>query len=116
MSEENQNYPPLAQQAKNFGLSLSKLFQRAMNGEKMFATNEIQQERYKICQGCEKYDLMQDRCRECGCFVRQKIAFGHEICPINKWGSDETRLYEWLDQGAPDRKPDEAYELHWYME
>jgi len=108
MSDEKLSYPSLRKQAENLGISLSKLLMRALNGDRVRASREVSAERYKICQGCEKYDLKQDRCVECGCVARFKVMPGYESCPIGKWTEDETEFNKWIDSGAPDRAYDDV--------
>ena len=39
-----------------------------------------------ICKACDKYDKGDHRCMACGCFLNAKARFGHERCPLDKWG------------------------------
>ncbi len=48
------------------------------------AQNLTSQERYTICQGCERNFM--GACRECGCIVSLKVLWKSQACPIGKWG------------------------------
>ena len=52
------------------------------------AQNLTSQERYNICQGCERNFM--GACRECGCIVALKVLWKSQSCPIGKWGSSNS--------------------------
>jgi len=97
MTEESQ-YPSLGDQAKNLAQFSFNVVSSAINSENsLFATEEIINERMDICRSCEYYDAKQVRCRRCGCFLKQKVRFIFDSCPLSKWTvSDEN----WLDNIA----------------
>ena len=39
-----------------------------------------------LCRECEHFQ--QGQCELCGCFVRLKIAYATEACPLGKWGPE----------------------------
>ncbi len=42
-----------------------------------------QQERMKVCLGCDRFD--KDWCKECHCYLPEKIKWRSEDCPLQKW-------------------------------
>jgi hypothetical protein len=48
-------------------------------------SDEVYEERKKICLGCEEYDF--GVCKNCSCFLSAKCKIGNESCPINKWSA-----------------------------
>jgi hypothetical protein len=49
------------------------------------ASDELQEERASICDGCELLDRESYRCNSCGCFLKFKIAWETSKCPEGKW-------------------------------
>lgn len=92
---ENQNYPSLANQGKNLVKFSYKLFKHiqevSLSEDKktLLVSDEIYNNRIEICKTCEKYDKIQNRCKECGCFLSGKARFVFEECPLKKWGMTE---------------------------
>ncbi len=53
-------------------------------------SSEMSEKRLKLCLSCDdidvtKADIQMEQCRNCGCFVRQKVKLVNEQCPIGKW-------------------------------
>jgi hypothetical protein len=46
---------------------------------------EVREERWKICQGCEKLYVPTSTCRLCGCFMQVKTWMPNQKCPASKW-------------------------------
>ena len=100
MSEENQQYPSLGEQVKNFGSSFHELVSRAVQGNRLLAPRDTQLARLETCKACEFFDASQERCTKCGCYLRAKVVFSYETCPIDKWGTDDSLFKKWLEEGA----------------
>lgn len=98
----NHQYPSILEQAKSLGISLHELVGRAMNMQRTIASREAQKERTNICKGCEFFDEEQERCSQCGCFVKYKVAMSWETCPVDKWGADDDTFNQWIEEGAPE--------------
>jgi hypothetical protein len=49
------------------------------------APETLQQERKKICEGCENYNKEKDSCSECSCLIMRKVFYLYSDCPIGKW-------------------------------
>ena len=86
MSEQ---YPSIGDQSKNVAKSVFTIFKGMMQGEGIFATQEVQAERRRICNGCEFNDKAEGKCVKCGCVLDWKIASAALECPEGKWGMDE---------------------------
>lgn len=50
-----------------------------------YATKEVQEERFAICQGCEEFISETSRCKQCGCFMNLKTTLLGASCPLQKW-------------------------------
>jgi hypothetical protein len=84
MSEEKE-YPSLFEQGKNLAEFSFELIKRALMSEALLVSDEVQSQRMQICTSCEKYDKLQDRCVECGCFIQPKTRYALDSCPLHKW-------------------------------
>jgi hypothetical protein len=62
----------------------------------------IAEERYEICAICPKLIKLTGQCKECGCFMQQKVKLPHAFCPINKWDAVSISYTE--DQSEEDTK------------
>lgn len=67
--------------AKNFG---NAIINHASDGFKK-VTNEEFENRLNICKGCDQFDANEERCKNCGCFLKYKAAWNSEKCPLSKW-------------------------------
>jgi len=52
---------------------------------KRLVTKEIAQNRYDICEGCDRLTSVTKQCTECKCFMKIKVTFPKSECPIGKW-------------------------------
>jgi len=93
---EEKNYPPLWKQGKNLAEFSFELIKNAIHTGALQVSDEIQSERLEICRNCEKYDADQIRCTECGCFLRNKVSFSIDSCPLGKW---EASNKDWMEMG-----------------
>jgi hypothetical protein len=88
---ENQDYPSLVDQGKNlakFSWDLINYIQKNQH-KVLFVSDEVYEERINICKGCEKYNDLESRCKECGCFIPAKAKIIIDSCPLNKWKEDK---------------------------
>lgn len=44
----------------------------------------VAEERYEICKACPQL-LPTGNCKECGCFMSQKVKLPNASCPLHKW-------------------------------
>ena len=55
-----------------------------LNKEKYPRSDEsIEEKRFSICEGCPS--LISGVCKECGCFMKQKVKLELASCPLGKW-------------------------------
>lgn len=89
---EEKKYPSLPQQGKNLAkFTWDLLNYITQNEEKvLFVSDEVYKERVTICRSCEKYDELENRCVECGCYIPGKAKIIIDSCPLDKWGVDSS--------------------------
>lgn len=80
---EELKLPGMMDMAKNLMRDGTKIISNAIGGNKTLVSTSTRETRWSICQGCPK--LLNDRCTECGCFMKVKVAFVSSKCPIEKW-------------------------------
>lgn len=83
--EKKKSYPSALKQMSNLFSSASAVAKDIVNGNELFVSNEIRQNRMNVCLSCEWYDAEQVRCKSCGCFLEQKTQYTSQSCPQNKW-------------------------------
>ena len=49
---------------------------------------EVSDKRFDICNDCDSLKA-NDRCKECGCYMKAKTKFKKAFCPLGKWGATE---------------------------
>jgi hypothetical protein len=54
------------------------------DGKYFFATKELQEQRYTICNNCPAFTRLKT-CKECGCIMPLKIKLSDSSCPLEKW-------------------------------
>lgn len=89
MSEEQQ-YPSKAEQAKNIVNLVQDAIGDVLKGNQLFATEEEQNRRMEICKACEYFNSEDVRCRQCGCFLKQKVSITSSKCPLNLWEKESS--------------------------
>lgn len=80
---EELKLPGMLDMAKNLLRDGTKIAENALSGNKTLVDDSVREERWSTCQSCPK--LQNDRCVECGCFMKVKVAFVTSKCPIGKW-------------------------------
>ena len=62
---------------------------------KHYVPEEVFEERYNICSGCEFFTKKAPRlCKKCHCWMKVKATLGIAYCPVGKWGPYEGELVE----------------------
>ena len=56
----------------------------------IFVNERVAEERYKICESCEKFSETLKLCLVCKCFMPGKVKIEFSSCPLNKW--DEIKI------------------------
>jgi hypothetical protein len=57
------------------------------------SSQQIINQRFQICQNCDKYDSIDKQCLVCGCNINNKsiflnkLAWADQMCPLNKWNA-----------------------------
>ena len=51
-----------------------------------FVPDDVQEIRMDICKACPSWDKRFNRCTECGCQMKVKVALTSSECPLKKWG------------------------------
>lgn len=94
MTEKNE-YPSLIQQGKNLAEFSFELIKNAIQTGALQVSDEVKNQRLEICRSCDKYDVEQIRCKECGCFLEPKTGFSLDSCPLGKWKESKT---DWMNE------------------
>ena len=47
--------------------------------------DSVAEERFAICKECPKLRKVVNTCKECGCFMTEKVKLPNAFCPIGKW-------------------------------
>lgn len=56
-----------------------------LNPNTGYATKDIADQRYSICQSCPEMIKLTKQCKQCGCFMVIKTKLEKAECPIGKW-------------------------------
>lgn len=56
-----------------------------VNPETEWASAEVAEERYFICQSCPELIKLTKQCKKCGCFMFAKTKLKEATCPLGKW-------------------------------
>jgi hypothetical protein len=75
--------PSLLQQAKNAMAAAGRVVTALATGEQVRVSPEDRDKRLATCSACP--ELIDGKCRLCGCYFKAKIELATERCPIDKW-------------------------------
>lgn len=56
-----------------------------VNPNTKWASDNVAEERYSICQSCPELIKLTKQCKKCGCFMAAKTKLQKATCPIGKW-------------------------------
>ena len=56
-----------------------------LNPNEPRSSEELAEYRLKICQTCEFFKPLSQRCSKCGCFMKLKTQLSNAYCPMGKW-------------------------------
>ena len=89
-NNKEEQFPSIKEQGKNLAKFTIQVVKDSVvdigsGPSNIFASNELKEERMNICKKCEHYSARQVRCKECGCWLVQKIKFTNSKCPIDRW-------------------------------
>lgn len=75
--------PSLMDMAKNLMSDGTNIIKNAVTGNRTLVEDTVRETRWETCQLCPR--LQDNRCLECGCFMKVKVAFVTSKCPLGKW-------------------------------
>lgn len=81
----NEEFPSKSDQIKSITQLIQNVILDVVKGNDIFVENNLEEYRIGICNTCESFDIQSRRCRECGCFMDQKVSYTVSKCPLNKW-------------------------------
>ena len=81
MTEE----PSLPEQAKNITKTAYDIVKGFVFNGTLIVPDEVKKARIDICRECNRFDEDRHLCRECGCFLVNKVKFTASRCPLNYW-------------------------------
>jgi hypothetical protein len=82
--------------AVNAAKAASRLAAATLRGEDTEVDEEGQETRWDICRECPLFRPSDERCAECGCWLKAKIPLSTEICGLYKWPGDLQKALEEL--------------------
>jgi hypothetical protein len=89
MTQDNnkEEFPSIDQQLDNlskfvFEMVTDVVVKQDLN---VFVSDDVKEERLKICRTCDYFAARQRRCKHCGCWLEHKAKFIASTCPIDKW-------------------------------
>jgi len=56
-----------------------------LNPQAEWASEEVANNRYSICQSCPELISLTKQCKKCGCFMAAKTKLELATCPLGKW-------------------------------
>jgi len=81
---EELKLPGMLEMAKNLMRDGAKIVNNAVAGNSTLVEDSVRDNRLSICRACPKF-TPEERCVECGCFMKVKSAFVTSVCPLGKW-------------------------------
>lgn len=78
-------FPSGADQLKSITQLIQNVIIDAVKGNDIFVNDEVEKHRIDTCNSCNRFDSESRRCKECGCFMDQKVSYSASECPLNKW-------------------------------
>lgn len=85
VEEDVPSLPSMTQMAKNVTASLARTVKAAARGQSVRLSKEEADRRLAICQTCQFFRTVDQRCSKCGCFMAVKTYLRAETCPVGKW-------------------------------
>jgi hypothetical protein len=85
--------PSAHRQMLSAGAAVVNTVERAIRGQPLKASKEVQDQRWAICKACDKFRPSDNRCSLCGCFTSSwligKIELAGQSCPAKppKWSA-----------------------------
>lgn len=79
------NVPDIKTIVENVGKSVVRNIKSVAAGHHLYVSDEEKSRRLSICKNCEFFDVGQNRCNKCGCYLAFKTWLKAEKCPIDNW-------------------------------
>ena len=77
--------PSNLEKAKNFSKTAYDIVKAFVFDGNLLVPDEVKKARIDICRECNRFDESRHVCRECGCFLVNKVKFSAAHCPLNLW-------------------------------
>ena len=77
--------PSNIEKAKIFSKTAYDIIKGFVSTGTLLVPKEIKKARIDICRECNRFDEDRHLCRECGCFLVNKVKFTAARCPLNYW-------------------------------
>ena len=80
--------PPLTHQLRNATAALTRNLRAATAGTPLTVSQDEADRRQTICQSCEWFRPLDQRCSKCGCHLPGLVGKWHlatERCPLGRW-------------------------------
>lgn len=81
---EELKLPGVLDMAKNLLKDGTKIAENALAGNKTLVDADTREHRLSVCSACPRF-TPEERCAECGCYMKLKAAFITSKCPLGKW-------------------------------
>jgi hypothetical protein len=82
---QNKPLPSVMERIRNVTHAAGRVADNLIHGEAIKVSAEVQEQRYKICAGCEFFNKEKNACSVCGCAMKAKTWLSTEACPKKLW-------------------------------
>ena len=77
--------PSLPEKAANLSKTAYDIVKGFVFDGTLLVPDEVKKARIDICRDCNRFDPDRHLCKECGCFLVNKVKFTASRCPLNYW-------------------------------
>tara|TARA_B100000287_G_scaffold360481_1_gene352909 strand:- start:930 stop:1172 length:243 start_codon:yes stop_codon:yes gene_type:complete len=77
--------PSLPKKAVNLSKTAFDIVKEFVGKGTLLVPEEVRQARIDICNDCNRLDKDRLVCKECGCFLVNKVKFTAAHCPLDYW-------------------------------
>jgi hypothetical protein len=80
--------PSLTQKIINAAKAAGRVIEKGVDGGDILVSEETKNDRMALCvlNTCGFYDISNETCSACGCYLSQKAKLTTEECPMGYWG------------------------------
>lgn len=79
------DFPSIPEQARNLSKTALDIAKSFATTRRLLVPDDLVDLRNSICESCDRYEFESSRCKECGCFMVNKVRFNGATCPLNYW-------------------------------